>query len=93
MFHVKRPTRRWLLAPLIVAVPILTACAGISNDPDGWAAPLPIDHPDAPNVVVIRTDRARLAAFDLDANSALWEFPDGQGSFPGLLEQIERGLL
>jgi outer membrane protein assembly factor BamB len=89
MFHVKRPTRRWLLAPLIVAIPILTACAGISNDPDGWAAPLVVDHPQFDNVVVIRTDRAHIAAVNLDTNIALWEFPDGQGSFPGLLEQID----
>jgi len=89
MFHVKRPTRRWLFASLIVSVPILAACAGINNDPSGWSAPVPIDAADSDNVVIVRTGGGHVAAVDFDTNTVLWEFPDRNDRFPGLLDEID----
>ena len=89
MFHVKRPTRRWLLGSLVLAVPILAACAGINNDPNGWSTPVPIDDADRENVVVFRDDDGNVAAADLDTNVTLWQFPDRNDRFPGLLDELD----
>ncbi|MEE9278295.1 MAG: PQQ-binding-like beta-propeller repeat protein [Dehalococcoidia bacterium] len=78
-FHVKH-RRRWLLVPLVLAIPIIAACR-IQNDPDGWAAPLSIGDEDDRQVLIVRTDDDHLARVSVDLTTdpatvtTIWEFP------------------
>ncbi len=78
-----------LLAVLLVA-PLLIACS-VSDQPDGWAAPSP--DPISPDTRLITpTGEDQVASIELiDGNlgAALWHFPDDDGAFPGLDEEIE----
>ena len=104
MFHVQpaRPhhpaprARRWLIVPLLLALPLLAAC-GVSNNPDGWAGPIALDGEEGEDVVVTRAGRDQLIAVDLASRSAVlgdivtvrWEFPDPDERFPGLTAQVD----
>ena len=94
MFHVKRRRVR-RLAPLafvmLLVLPLLAAC-GLTDEPDGWAAPVPLPAGDAASaVVVIAAGTGELVAVDLDSLRVRWRFPDDDDRFPGLLDEVKVG--
>ena len=94
LFHVKqfritRPPLGLLLA-LLLAVPILAAC-DVADQPDGWAAPT-LDPLEPETRLIAPTGEDYVVALELlDGNlgAAVWQFPDDDGNFPGLDEEIE----
>ena len=101
MRQVRSPSRRWLGAAFVIAIPVLTAC-GINDDPDGWAPPIEteVERSDGStvSVILVRTGDNRIAAIDLTSlNPIVWEFPgtpSGQpvaedNVFPGILTEID----
>ena len=94
LFHVKhmwRLRRRGAtLLVLMAAVPLLVAC-DVADQPDGWAAPT-LDPVEPETRLIAPTGEDQVVAVQLlDGNlgSALWEFPDDDGNFPGLDGEIE----
>ena len=91
LFHVKQFRRPILsLLALLIAVPVLVAC-DVADQPDGWAAPTP-DPLEPETRLIAPTGEDQVVAIQLlDGNlgSALWEFPDDDGAFPGLDGEIE----
>jgi len=84
MFHVK-PRRRLGLV-LLLAVPLLAACGGITGS-TGWAPPVPL--PDGSTVVLTRDSDDKLTAVDIATATELWRFPDADKRFPGLSEDSD----
>ena len=101
MFHVKQFGRRrdslfgrrWsraLWLALFLWIPLLVAC-DVADQPDGWAAPT-ADPQEPETRLIAPTGEDRVAAIELlDGNlgAPLWEFPDDDGLFPGLDEEID----
>lgn len=94
LFHVKhvRHLRRkgGALLVLMAAVPLIAAC-DVADQPDGWAAPT-LDPIDPETRLIAPTGEDQVIAVQLlDGNlgSAVWEFPDDDGNFPGLDGEIE----
>ena len=101
MFHVKQfgrrrdswSGRRWsqaLWLALFLWIPLLVAC-DVADQPDGWAAPT-ADPAEPETRLIAPTGEDRVAAIELlDGNlgAPLWEFPDDDGLFPGLDEEID----
>lgn len=94
LFHVKRwPGKRrraGLILALVAAVPLLVAC-DVADQPDGWAAPT-LDPVEPETRLIAPTGEDQVVAVQLlDGNlgSAVWEFPDDDGNFPGLDGEIE----
>ena len=94
LFHVKqwpgKRRRAGLLLALAAAVPLLVAC-DVADQPDGWAAPTP-DPVEPETRLIAPTGEDQVVAVQLlDGNlgSAVWEFPDDDGNFPGLDGEIE----
>lgn len=94
LFHVKhmwRLRRRGAtLLVLMAAVPLLVAC-DVADQPDGWAAPT-LDPVEPETRLIAPTGEDQVVAVQLlDGNlgSAVWEFPDDDGNFPGLDGEIE----
>ena len=87
--RLRRP--RWLVAALaILALPILVAC-DVADQPDGWSAPTP-DPVEPETRLIAPTGEKQVVALQLlDGNlgSAVWEFPDDDGNFPGLDAEID----
>ena len=89
MFHVKHSSRSWALVLLILTIPLMVACAGVSNDPEGWSAPSSILNEENNELLIVRFGENKLAAVDLDSNAIVWQFPSSDGYFPGITEEIE----
>ncbi|MXY86650.1 MAG: PQQ-binding-like beta-propeller repeat protein [Chloroflexi bacterium] len=94
LFHVKqwpgKRRRAGLLLALVAAVPLLVAC-DVADQPDGWAAPT-LDPVEPETRLIAPTGEDQVVAVQLlDGNlgSAVWEFPDDDGNFPGLDGEIE----
>lgn len=94
LFHVKHMWRLRrggaALLVLMAAVPLLVAC-DVADQPDGWAAPT-LDPVEPETRLIAPTGEDQVVAVQLlDGNlgSALWEFPDDDGNFPGLDGEIE----
>lgn len=94
LFHVKqwpgKRRRAVLLLALVAAVPLLLAC-DVADQPDGWAAPT-LDPVEPETRLIAPTGEDQVVAVQLlDGNlgSAVWEFPDDDGNFPGLDGEIE----
>ena len=94
LFHVKHMWRLRrggaTLLVLMAAVPLLVAC-DVADQPDGWAAPT-LDPVEPETRLIAPTGEDQVVAVQLlDGNlgSALWEFPDDDGNFPGLDGEIE----
>ena len=94
LFHVKhmwRLRRRGAtLLVLMAGVPLLVAC-DVADQPDGWAAPT-LDPVEPETRLIAPTGEDQVVAVQLlDGNlgSAVWEFPDDDGNFPGLDGEIE----
>lgn len=92
LFHVKRLRRVRVPVAfvLLLAVPVLVAC-DVADQPDGWAAPT-LDPVEPETRLIAPTGEDQVVAVQLlDGNlgSAVWEFPDDDGNFPGLDGEIE----
>ena len=103
LFHVKQreqsqrdPTlrrpgvRTALVVALLLVVPLLVAC-DVADQPDGWAAPT-LDPLEPETRLIAPTGEDQVVALQLlDGNfgAAAWEFPDDDGRFPGLDDEIE----
>ncbi len=84
----RRPAILGLL--LILAVPLIVAC-DVADQPDGWAAPTPDPIEPETRLIAPTGDDQVIALQLLDGNlsTAVWEFPDDDGRFPGLDSEIE----
>ncbi len=74
----------------LLTLPLLAAC-DVADQPDGWSSPT-ADPLEPETRLIAPTGEDRVVAIELlDGNlgAALWEFPDDDGEFPGLDEQIE----
>ena len=90
LFHVKQVRRVLVAFVLLLAVPVLVAC-DVADQPDGWAAPT-LDPVEPETRLIAPTGEDQVVAVQLlDGNlgSAVWEFPDDDGNFPGLDGEIE----
>lgn len=91
LFHVKQFRRRIVgFLVLIAVIPALAAC-DVADQPDGWAAPT-LDPVEPETRLIAPTGEDQVVAVQLlDGNlgSAVWEFPDDDGNFPGLDGEIE----
>ena len=94
LFHVKhlefmrRPAA--LLLTILAAFFLVAAC-DVADQPDGWAAPT-LDPVEPETRLIAPTGEDQVVAVQLlDGNlgSAVWEFPDDDGNFPGLDGEIE----
>ena len=100
LFHVKQFAPRTLpislrrplalLLILALAIPLIAAC-DVADQPDGWAAPT-LDPIQPETRLIAPTGEKQVVAVELlDGNlgAALWEFPDDDGHFPGLDDEIK----
>lgn len=78
--------RRCFLLPLLLLIPILTACE-VADQPDGWAAPT-TDRQD-PDQVILPTGEGRVVAIDILNNTTVWQFPKEENTFPGIEGELE----
>ena len=87
---IRRRLGRFAIAlGLLFAIPVLVAC-DVADQPDGWAAPT-LDPIEPETRLIAPTGEDQVVAVQLlDGNlgSALWEFPDDDGNFPGLDAEI-----
>ena len=87
-----RPSGRPLALALVVllAVPLLAACS-VADEPDGWAAPTLDPFEPETRLIAPTGDDQVIAIQLLDGNigTAIWEFPDDDGRFPGLDSEID----
>ena len=89
--HLRGLSRRGAsLLVLLAVVPLIAAC-DVADQPDGWAAPT-LDPVEPETRLIAPTGEDQVVAVQmLDGNlaSAVWEFPDDDGNFPGLDGEIE----
>ena len=83
MFHVKH---RWALALLILALPLIAACRGVTGT-TGWAPPVELPNGET-TVVLVRNGDDEISAIDIDGLEEIWRFPGEENLFPGLGDEV-----
>ena len=86
--QVRRPRRPWLMALLVMTLPLLAACS-LTDSPDGWAAPTTSPHDE--DVVLLSAGDGHIVAYDFTTSREQWRFPDQNDSFIGLDDTVDPG--